>query len=378
MAITLNGDTGITTPTYNGNTTAEYLVPVTSFKNKLINGQFQIDQRNAGASVSVSGGAYTLDRWNYDPSASLSWYTFQQNGGSVTPPAGFSNYLGITSTGANTPTSGQFSVVAQYIEGFNTADLAFGTANAVAVTLSFWIRSSLTGTFGGALQNSAVNRSYPFTYTISSANTWEKKSITIAGDTSGTWIGATNGVGLRLVFNLGTGSTYQGTAGAWAGADYRSATGATNISATNGATWYVTGVQLEKGSTATSFDYRPYGTELMLCQRYYQSIAYTANSILAVGLCTTTTNQECTIILLQTMRSNPTITLPSAGQTSGTISFLTSSGSYPASTGTHAVNNPSVNNFVISGGSYSASFVQGNTTWLYPNGNVTIRASAEL
>ncbi len=126
------------------------------------------------------------------------------------------------------------------------------------------------------------------------------------------------------------------------------------------------------------FDYRPYGTELMLCQRYYQSIAYTANSILAVGLCTTTTNQECTIILLQTMRSNPTITLPSAGQTSGTISFLTSSGSYPASTGTHAVNNPSVNNFVISGGSYSASFVQGNTTWLYPNGNVTIRASAEL
>jgi hypothetical protein len=270
MAITLNGDTGITTPTYNGNTTAEYLVPVTSFKNKLINGQFQIDQRNAGASVSVSGGAYTLDRWNYDPSASLSWYTFQQNGGSVTPPAGFSNYLGITSTGANTPTSGQFSVVAQYIEGFNTADLAFGTANAVAVTLSFWIRSSLTGTFGGALQNSAVNRSYPFTYTISSANTWEKKSITIAGDTSGTWIGATNGVGLRLVFNLGTGSTYQGTAGAWAGADYRSATGATNISATNGATWYVTGVQLEKGSTATSFDYRPYGTELVLCQRYYQ------------------------------------------------------------------------------------------------------------
>jgi len=239
------------------------------FRNRIINGDMRIDQRNAGASVSVSGGAYTLDRWNYDPSASLSWYTFQQNGGSVTPPAGFSNYLGITSTGANTPTSGQFSVVSQYIEGFNTADLAFGTANAVTVTLSFWIRSSLTGTFGGALQNSAVNRSYPFTYTISAANTWEKKSITIAGDTSGTWVGATNGVGLRLVFNLGTGSTYQGTAGAWAGADYRSVTGATNISATNGATWYITGVQLEVGSVATPFERRPYGTELMLCQRYY-------------------------------------------------------------------------------------------------------------
>jgi hypothetical protein len=325
MAITLNGDTGITTPTYNGNTSAEYLVPVTSFKNKLINGQFQIDQRNAGASVSVSGGAYTLDRWNYDPSASLSWYTFQQNGGSVTPPAGFSNYLGITSTGANTPTSGQFSVVAQYIEGFNTADLAFGTANAVAVTLSFWIRSSLTGTFGGALQNSAVNRSYPFTYTISSANTWEKKSITIAGDTSGTWIGATNGVGLRLVFNLGTGSTYQGTAGAWAGADYRSATGATNISATNGATWYVTGVQLEKGSTATSFDYRPYSVEYDMCRRYFELIRYASdgstNQYIGAGVgMAWDTNDQRIALQYYPKRANPT------GSMSGSIRFATSAG----------------------------------------------------
>jgi hypothetical protein len=277
------------------------------FRNRIINGDMRIDQRNAGASVSVSGGAYTLDRWNYDPSASLSWYTFQQNGGSVTPPAGFSNYLGITSTGANTPTSGQFSVVSQYIEGFNTADLAFGTANAVTVTLSFWIRSSLTGTFGGALQNSAVNRSYPFTYTISAANTWEKKSITIAGDTSGTWVGATNGVGLRLVFNLGTGSTYQGTAGAWAGADYRSVTGATNISATNGATWYITGVQLEVGSVATPFERRPYGTELALCQRYYYLHASGVDKPIGNACYYTSTSIYGIVHFPITMRSAPTL-----------------------------------------------------------------------
>jgi hypothetical protein len=245
--------------------------PISSvFRNRIINGAMVIDQRNAGASVSVSVGAYTLDRWVYDPSASLSWFTFQQNGGGVTPPAGFSNYLGITSTGANTPTSGQFTLVSQYIEGFNTADLNWGTANAKTITLSFWVRSSLTGTFGGALGNSAFNRSYPFTYTISAANTWEQKSITIPGDTTGTWVGATNGLGLRVIFGLGVGSSSLGPAGAWAGATYRSATGATNVSATNGATFYITGVQLEVGTQATSFEYRQYTTELQLCQRYFQ------------------------------------------------------------------------------------------------------------
>jgi hypothetical protein len=250
---------------------------LSGMRNRIINGAMVIDQRNAGASVSVSGGAYTLDRWVYDPSASLSWFTFQQNGGAVTPPAGFSNYLGITSTGANTPTSGQFTLVSQYIEGFNTADLNWGTADAKTVTLSFWVRSSLTGTFGGALGNSAFNRSYPFTYTISAANTWEQKSITIAGDTTGTWVSATNGLGLRVIFGLGVGSSSLGPAGAWAGATYRSATGATNVSATNGATFYITGVQLEVGSTATSFDYRPYGTEFDLCRRYFERFSPSVN-----------------------------------------------------------------------------------------------------
>jgi len=241
------------------------------FKNRIINGAMVFDQRNAGASIGTasSTSTYTLDRWVAVFSQN-SKFTIQQNAGSVTPPVGFTNYLGITTTTAYSGSGDIFSI-GQNIEGFNTADLGFGTANAKTITVSFWVRSSLTGTFGGALQNSALNRSYPFTFTISVAGTWEYKTITVAGDTSGTWIGATNGIGLRLWINLGSGSTYSGTAGAWASADYRSATGAVSVIGTLNATLYITGVQLEVGSTATSFDYKPFGTELALCQRYFET-----------------------------------------------------------------------------------------------------------
>jgi len=239
------------------------------FKNRIINGAMVIDQRNAGASVTITtNGEFGVDRWKGQPSVN-SKFSLQQNAGSVTPPIGFSNYLGATSLSAYTVGAGESFSIAQYIEGFNTADLQWGTANAKTVTLSFWAYSSLTGTFSGALANSAVNRSYPFSYTISSANTWTQVSVTIAGDTSGTWIGATNGVGIRIWFNLGAGSSLSTTGGAWAAGDYRATTGSVSVVGTNGATFYITGVQLEKGSTATSFDYRPYGTELALCQRYY-------------------------------------------------------------------------------------------------------------
>ena len=241
------------------------------FLNRIINGAMVIDQRNAGASVTPADGAYTLDRFIYNATQS-SKVTIQQNAGSVTPPAGFTNYLGVTSSSAYSIGSGDFFTIGQRIEGFNTADLNWGTANAKTVTLSFQVYSSLTGTFGGAVTNSALNRSYPFTYTISLANTWEQKSVTIAGDTSGTWIGATNGIGLRLYIGLGVGSTYAGTAGAWTGtSNILGATGATSVVGTNGATFYITGVQLEVGSTATSFDYKPFGTELALCQRYFET-----------------------------------------------------------------------------------------------------------
>jgi hypothetical protein len=250
-----NGGTGTNTGYY-------------GFKNRIINGAMVIDQRNAGASVTPADGAYTLDRW-FVYQFVASKFSVQQNAGSVTPPVGFSNYLGVTSLSAYTVLSGGANTIAQAIEGFNTADLQWGTANAKTVTLSFQVYSSLTGTFGGSIQNSAANRSYPFTYTISSANTWTSISVTIAGDTSGTWIGSTNGKGMTIFFGLGVGSTFSGTAGSWAGAQYFSATGATSVVGTNGATFYITGVQLEKGSTATSFDYRPISTEIQLCQRYF-------------------------------------------------------------------------------------------------------------
>jgi hypothetical protein len=252
-----------------GTTTGYY-----GFKNRIINGAMVIDQRNAGASITPSADTYTLDRWIYFGSQA-SKFTIQQNKSSVTPPTGFANYLGMSVASAVTIGAGDYFSIAQYIEGFNIADLGWGTANAKTVTLSFQVYSSLTGTFGASIRNSGNSRSYPFTYTISSANTWTSISVTIAGDTSGTWL-TTNATGISINFGLGIGSTYSGTAGAWASANYASATGGVSVVGTNGATFYITGVQLEKGSTATSFDYRPYGTELALCQRYYykQSSSY--------------------------------------------------------------------------------------------------------
>jgi hypothetical protein len=278
------------------------------FKNRIINGAMVIDQRNAGASVTPTDGQYTLDRWQANQSVA-SKFSVQQNAGSVTPPTGFTNYLGVTSLSAYTVLSGGYNIIRQAIEGYNVADLGWGTANAKTVTLSFWVRSSLTGTFGGSLTNSAQNRSYPYSYTISSANTWEQKTITVAGDTSGTWL-TTNGIGLLVHFGIGLGSDYLGTAGAWAGATYYSATGATSVVGTSGATFYITGVQLEVGSTATSFDYRPYGTELALCQRYYWKIARGTGEPYGITGNTSAGNAIWSQFGLPvTMRATPTVTI---------------------------------------------------------------------
>jgi len=274
------------------------------FKNRIINGGMTIDQRNAGASVTPADGAYTLDRWKMLMYNSASKYSVQQNAGSVTPPVGFKNYLGITSSSAYSVASTDLYGMQQRIEGFNTSDLDWGTANAKTVTLSFWVRSSLTGTFGGAISNSAGNRSYPFSYTINSANTWEYETITIPGDTSGTWVGATNGIGMVLYLMVGTGSTFSTTAGAWAAGEFYSVTGATSVVGTNGATFYITGVQLEVGSTATSFDYRPYGTELALCQRYYEQLASGVMGFAYGG-----NSMDFPILWKVTKRAAPTISL---------------------------------------------------------------------
>ena len=276
------------------------------FRNRIINGAQALDQRNAGASVTITTAEeFITDRWQFAPSAS-SKLTAQQ---STTAPTGFNNSLLLTSSAATSVAAGDYYFLGQKIEGFNFADCGWGTASAATITLSFWCRSSITGTYGGALVNSAQNRSYPFSYTISTANTFEYKTVTIAGDTTGTWIGATNGTGVRLRLGFGIGSTYSGTAGAWAAGNYMSVTGATNWISTSGATFYITGVQLEKGSTATSFDYRPYGTELQLCQRYFYKIVGSNNNSggLGSGLSTASTSVRAYVKYPVNMRTNPTV-----------------------------------------------------------------------
>ena len=237
-------------------------------RNRIINGDMRIDQRNAGASVSFASGVntYALDRWYVD-NATDGAFTIEQV---EDAPAGFYQSAKFTVTTADASIgASQDAVIQQRIEGLNVTDLGFGTSAASTVTVSFWVKSSLTGAFGGSLMNSAYSRAYPFSFTISAADTWEQKTVTIAGETSGTWL-YTNGIGMRLSFSMASGSSYSGTADAWASGLLFQPTGSTNVMGTSGATFYLTGVQLEAGSVATPFERRFYGTELMLCKRYYR------------------------------------------------------------------------------------------------------------
>lgn len=340
------------------------------FKNRIINGAMVIDQRNAGASVNpASGISYSLDRWKFVNTQGAK-YTFQQNAGGVTPPVGLKNYLGITSSSAYSVLTGDYFYLEQDIEGYNVADLGWGSSSASTITLSFWVRSSLTGVFGGALSSNAQSRSYPFTYTINAANTWEQKTITVAGDTSGTWT-TDNTAGLRVFYGFGVGTTYSGTAGAWSAATYVSATGATSVVGTSGATFYITGVQLEKGSTATSFDYRPYGTELALCQRYFvRMIDPPLRGV--VGSTTDASRVACSLPVQ--MRSAPTITLSQVGPTGNARFFdgTTSTGIISTLNNQYSTNQrieldftTTVNTYVVgrasclyldTGGNYSSAF----------------------
>jgi hypothetical protein len=287
-----------------------------SIKNRIINGAMVISQYNGTSSVTPTTNEYTLDRWRSLASPG-SKYSVQQNAGSVTPPVGFTNYFGVTSLSAYSVSASDYQGFVQKIEGYNVADLGWGTANAKTITLSFWVRSSLTGTFGGSLFNAAHDRSYPYSYTISAADTWEQKSITITGDTTGTWL-TDNSVGIQVNFGLGAGSTLSGTAGAWAGSQFFSATGATSVVGTSGATFYITGVQLEVGSQATGFEYRQYGTELQLCQRYYTKSYETGTAPATstkLGMCSVGVyaggifTWQLSVPFITQMRSAPTVSL---------------------------------------------------------------------
>jgi hypothetical protein len=275
-------------------------------KNRIINGAMVISQRYGTSSSTMTSNVYSLDRYfNYFSSSGTA--TVQQ---STTAPAGFTNSMLYTVGTADTSVgAGDYVEFEQRIEGYNVGDLGFGTASAKTITVSFWVRSALTGTYCINLRNSANNRAYIAEYTISVANTWEQKSITIAGDTTGTWL-TDNSTGLTVGFALMAGSTYQQTAGSWGATSYGFASSnQVNWMATSGNTFYITGVQLEVGSSATGFEYRQYGTELALCERY----SYVTNPNEAVSTLVTGSNTSDGILQFPvTMRSVPTLTTSGA------------------------------------------------------------------
>lgn len=242
------------------------------FKNRIINGDFRLDQRNAGTSVALVSNTNT-----YGPDTYFSFnrgktalWTMQQS--TATPPSGFEYYNRITITTPDaSPVHDAEYVLSSRIEGFNLSDFNLGLATAIQFTFSFWVRSSITGTFGGSFENNtATFHAYVFQYTINSANTWEYKTVTLTGDTGGTWTtGAT--LGMKLILDFGSGSDFAGTASTWNTAgEANHITGNTQLVNTNGATWDITGIQLEAGSSATNFDYRSIQQELLLAQRYYE------------------------------------------------------------------------------------------------------------
>lgn len=344
-------------------------------KNKLINGDFKIDQRNAGSSNTYNG--FGVDRWYFGPSQNLKG-TWGQNYNYGTAPTGFPSYWGWT-TGATPVTlgAGDYFTVWQGIEGYNFYDLAYGTSSAKTMTLSFWVKCSLTGPFGGVLSNYAGTRAYPFTYTISAADTWTYITVSIPGDTSGTWVGFSNAGAAFLLFSLGTGTTYSATANSWVSGSYYSSTGGTNVLGTASAKWAITGVQLEVGPVATPFEWRHYQHELALCQRYYEQ----SNPLVAASALYNNNDSNvytvgwnysgiygggAQVFYKQTKRAAPTVNLYTAGiggystTSSGYVNFY--QGSWSSITGSMNVNGVTGFNISNQGGSTGICYLAFNWT----------------
>ena len=337
-------------------------------RNKIINGAMMIDQRNAGAATANTISGYVVDRWAVQQTTTGKLIA-QQNAGSVTPPTGFTNYFGVTSQSAYATGAGDQFLIQQPIEGYNLADLAYGTASAATITLSFWVRSSLIGTFSGYLliyDPTSTFRSYAFTYVIPTANTWTQISTTITGNTANAFGSTTNGLGAWLRFNLGAGANYIGTANSWQSGNNGFVSGSQSIVGTNGATFYITGVQLEKGATATPFENRLYGTELALCQRYLPVTYGGSNLVTAIGQCYSTTAAFIVFPFNVLPRTTPT------GVTLG------------ASVGSYATSNATGGNTTLTGlvfgqgganaggltATVASGLVAGNATYFFTPANI--------
>lgn len=280
-------------------------------RNKIINGKMEIDKRNKGALVTVntdSTNIYSVDRWAGLATPAAGVFTLEQETGPFATPTGrypFALRVNVTTADASLAAADRY-VFGQVIEGANVSDLNFGFSTARTVTLSFNIFSSLAGTYCVSLRNNAVNRSYVAEFTVDQANIWEYKTITIPGDTTGTWT-TDNTAGLRVYWSLGTGSGQQTTAGSWQTGNFSATANQVNFMSSNsGRTLFITGVQLEVGSVATPFEHRPFGAELALCQMYYQrDVAGAAFTAFASGAQASTT-QSYFYCTFPAMRTAPT------------------------------------------------------------------------
>jgi hypothetical protein len=303
------GTTGVTQTAGDSSTklaTTAFVSALATGDNRIINGDMRIDQRNNGASGTAING-YTIDRWRF-AAAQAGKITWGRNINAAAPPAGFPNYLGFYATTPYTPTTSEAFACNQPIEADMISDFAWGTANAQPVTLSFQAFSSLTGTFSGVVKNATPDRSYPFTFSISVANTWTKIVVNIPGDTAGTWTMSGNGVGLYLMFDLGAGATLRTTAGAWVAGSYIGVTGAVSM-VTVGSTFYLTGVKLEIGSVATPYNRQSLAKSMADCQRYYQKLGGdVGGSLTFQGYVAAASGSITSVIGIAAMRAAPTVT----------------------------------------------------------------------
>jgi hypothetical protein len=361
MSMTLDGTNGVT---FNDSSLQGAAASPYVLKNRIINGDMRIDQRNAGASVASANGFIT-DRWSlakYDPTGGS--YSGQQVSDA---PTGFKNSLKVTVTASISQAADQFWQAFQIIEGHNIADLGFGTSTPSQITVSFWVKSSVTGTYSIAFYNEGVGsvpRTYVTTYVINTADTWEQKSVTITGDGvsgAGYW-GSTNTAGLGLYFDLGCGTNQQATANTWTSGNVRRVSGTVRLMNTSSATWQITGVQLEVGSTATPFERRLFGQELDNCKRYFQKYG----DYEAVGVAKDATAAIFSYPLFPTMRAAPTLTFscPAVDRVGVALTSTTGSGTLF-----------SADNMA---GTYATVTMSGMGQPCYPASSSSLTASAEL
>lgn len=313
-------------------------------KNLIINGDMRINQRgNYSTTVNSTSVTHAVDRWLGRGKGSAGVFNILATAENSN---GFNNHVVLDVTTASTPSGTDSYRFQQMIEGYNIGKLNWGTASAKSITLSFWVKSTLTGTFGGSIANGDYNRFNPFSYTISAANTWEYKTVTIAGDTSGTW-DTTNGLGMRVNFSIGAGSSRLGTAGTWTSSVLEGVTGQTNHIATNSSNLRITGVQIEEGTSATDFEHLQFGQQYDLCQRYYQSIEAGVNAYSSTGITGFPLNTA--------MRTTPTLTFSYSG-TANRVYRIDTGGTSDLTVASTALTNKSfVSLFATSPGSWASA-----------------------